>query len=73
MAGFYAGFIGAWVFVLKGKILKLSWDGRWNVSIERVNKSFSTYDELRSWLIDILDKVRDPEKKQLLLKDVTNL
>lgn len=59
--------------MLKGKILKLSWDGRWNVSIERVNKSFSTYDELRSWLIDILDKVRDPKKKQLLLKDVTNL
>jgi len=59
--------------VLRGKILKIHWDGRWNVSIERVRKSFLDYGELRSWLIDISGKVRDPAKKQLLLKDMRNL
>lgn len=58
---------------LKGKILNIRWDGTWHVNIERVYKLFETHEEMQFWLQHVLNNARDPDKKQLLMKDVEYL
>jgi len=59
--------------MLKGKILRINWDGQWHAGIMHVNKTFDSYGQLHDWLEYILDNVKDRQRKKLLEEDVKKL
>ena len=57
--------------MLSGKILNIKWAGVWHVQIEGVRKIFNTDYAMNVWLCYIFKKVKDPEKKKLLSRDMS--
>jgi len=58
--------------MLSGKIIKISWlgDQGWRLNIDGMMKMFDNCEAMETWLIGIIDKVKDQEKRKLLLDDL---
>lgn len=61
--------------MLSGKIIKIRWlgDQGWKLNIDGMTKMFDSCQAMNIWLVDIVDKVKDQEKKKLLLDDLSKI
>lgn len=59
--------------MLTGKIIKISWlgDQGWRLNIDGVTKMFDSCQVMNTWLVGIIDRVKDQHKKKLLLDDLS--
>ena len=58
--------------MLKGKIISIEYRGlmNWHLTIDGKHYSFTTYVALESYLVWVIDKVKDQDKKKLLKTDM---
>ena len=61
--------------MLSGKIIKIGWlgDQGWKLNIDGMTRMFDSCHAMNTWLVDIVDKVKDQEKKKLLLDDLSKI
>ena len=60
---------------LYGKIISIEFRGEldWMLTIDGQRKQFMTYQAILSYLLNVLDKGKDPKKLALLREDMKNL
>lgn len=56
--------------MLKGQIIKISFDGKFNVEMAGHKKTFNNSDEMDRYLIKVLHNAKDKEKLKLLKQDL---
>ena len=61
--------------MLKGKIISVEYKGLldWRLIIDGNLKKFTTYQAIESYLVWVVDEVKDQDKKKLLKQDMEKL
>ena len=59
--------------MLKGKILSIQFLGKWTVVLDGHRKEFKYWEEIESYLRNVIEKGKDQEKLRLLKADFERL
>ena len=55
---------------VKGKIVSITWSGRFKVVLDGIEKMFDSHDAMLSWFEYVVNNARDNDKRVLLLHDL---
>ena len=59
--------------MLRGKILKIAWNGEFEATIDGKSKRFKDWNSMYEWFKQVLKYAKDKKKRALLEQDLRNI
>ena len=59
--------------MLRGKILKIKWDGVFEATIDGKSKRFNHWLSMHDWFEQVIKYAKDSKKRALLLEDLQHI
>jgi len=59
--------------MLRGKILKISWTGMFEATIDGKTKRFNDWGSMYDWCLQVIIYAKDEKKRALLIEDLKHI